>query len=171
MRIRRRAIRKSLSGFCESKKTGTGGDLIMTTIVLISCVSKKVFAKPGEKILAEKLYDSTLFRLSFAYARKLQTTKIHILSAKHGLLPLEKEIETYNETLNDKSHRERRKRAAKVLKQLREKCATGADKFVILVRKNYYQDLIYHLPNHEMPMEKLPIGKKLQWLKERLCNG
>jgi hypothetical protein len=146
----------------------------MAAIALISCVSEKVETKPGEKIPAEKLYTSDLFRKSLAYAKKLQAEKkadkIFILSAKHHLLPLEKEIETYNETLNDKPRGERREWAKKVFEQLKEKCAVDTDRFVILAGKNYYQDLIPHLPNHEMPMEGLPIGKRLQWLNVQLLG-
>ena len=67
-------------------------------IVLISCASKKLAFKSK----AEDLYISTLFRLSFAYAKKLKPDKIFILSAKYGLLNLNDEIATYNETLNNK---------------------------------------------------------------------
>jgi hypothetical protein len=84
----------------------------MATIALISCVSKKIKTKPGEKIPAGKLYTSDLFRKSLAYAKKLQADKkidkIFILSAKHYVLPLEKDIETYNETLKNKPRGERR---------------------------------------------------------------
>jgi hypothetical protein len=142
----------------------------MATIVLISCVSKKVKIKPGEKIPAKNLYTSDLFKKSLAYAKKLQANKIFILSAKHGLISLEKKIETYNETLNDKSNIERREWAAMVLEQLKQECAINTDKFVILAGKNYYKDLIIHLTNYKIPMEGLGIGKKLQWLKKRGCN-
>lgn len=67
-------------------------------IALISCVSQKLsqHAKPKE------LYVSTLFKLNLKYAEKLEPDEIFILSAKHGLLSLDQQIEPYEQTLNNK---------------------------------------------------------------------
>ncbi len=65
-------------------------------IVLISCVSQKL----PQRAKVKDLYISTLFKFNLKYAEKLKPDDIFVLSAKHGLLPLEKEIEPYNETLN-----------------------------------------------------------------------
>ena len=64
----------------------------MKKIVLISCVSKKL-PHPAS---AQDLYVSPLFRLNLQYARKLQPDAIYILSAKHGLLDLDTEVEPYD---------------------------------------------------------------------------
>ena len=61
----------------------------MRTIVLISCA----FQKEDSKMEAQKIYKSTLFKKSLAYAKKLKPDAIYILSAKHHLLPLDKVIE------------------------------------------------------------------------------
>ena len=62
----------------------------MKTIVLISCVSKKL----AHAARARDIYVSPLFRLNLAYAESLKPDAIYVLSAKHGLLALEDQIET-----------------------------------------------------------------------------
>jgi len=87
------------------------------TIILISCVSKKL--KHGAK--AKDLYTSTLFKYSLAYSRKLNSDYIYILSAKHGLVALNEYIEPYNETLNEKRGHEVKEWAENVVNQMNEK--------------------------------------------------
>ncbi len=67
----------------------------MKKIVLISCASKKrdVACK------ARELYQSTLFKLSLAYAETLNADHIFILSALHGVVDLNSIIEPYNITI------------------------------------------------------------------------
>ena len=75
----------------------------MKTIIIISCISKKL----PHKAKAKDLYISALFKLSFQYAKSLNVNDIYILSAKYGLLPLDQEVEPYEQTLNRMSKRER----------------------------------------------------------------
>lgn len=70
--------------------------MIMSRIVLISCVSRKV----GHKAKAKDLYKGPLFTSSLAFGQSLKPDKIFILSALHHLLDLNKEIEPYNVTLS-----------------------------------------------------------------------
>ena len=137
----------------------------MAIIALISCVSKKC----QYKTKAQNMYISPLFLKSLKYVNHiLKPTKTFILSAKYGLLETDKEIEPYNETLNDKNQNEKLAWANNVMNQLRKECDIKNDKFIFLAGKAYYEKLIFHLPNNEILMQNLPIGKRLQWLKEKL---
>jgi len=89
----------------------------MKKIVLISCVSQKL----SEKARAEDLYTSTLFKLNLQFAKKLNPDKIYILSAKYGLLDLNKKIDPYHVTLNNMPAKERKSWAEGVLKQLNQR--------------------------------------------------
>ena len=82
-------------------------------IVLISCVSKKL----PYRAKARDLYVSTLFKLNLKYANSLNPDEIYVLSAKHGLLELEREIEPYEQTLNNMRTTEIRAWANNVLQQ------------------------------------------------------
>jgi cytoplasmic iron level regulating protein YaaA (DUF328/UPF0246 family) len=137
----------------------------MGNIALISCVSKKCLYKTE----AKNMYTSSLFVKSLKYANDiLKPNRIFILSAKYGLLNINEKIEPYNETLNDKNQKEKREWANNVINQLMKEGNINNDRFIFLAGKNYYENLILSLPNNEILMENLQIGKRLQWLKENL---
>ena len=64
---------------------------------------------------------STLFKLSYLFAKMIGCDDIYVLSAKYGLLNEEEIIEPYDETLNRKNITERRNWADKVIAQLKKK--------------------------------------------------
>ncbi|MDY0385692.1 MAG: hypothetical protein RBT65_00900 [Methanolobus sp.] len=137
----------------------------MATNVLISCVSKKL----EHKAKAEDLYVSTLFKYNLQYAKSMGADKIFILSAKHGLLGFEEEIEPYNQTLNNMGTGEIRIWAKKVLSQLKESTDIKNDHFVFLAGDKYRKFLLPHISSYEIPLEGMRIGEQLQYLKE-LCQ-
>ncbi len=136
----------------------------MKRIVLISCVSKKL-PHPAR---AKDLYVSPLFRLNLQYARKLQPDAIYILSAKHGLLDLDTEVEPYNLTLNDMATRQVQAWAEQVLEQIKQRADLRRDHFVFLAGLKYRKFLVPRLASYEVPMEGLTIGRQLQFLSERV---
>jgi hypothetical protein len=136
-------------------------------IVLISCVSKK---QPF-KTKAEHLYISPLFKLNLQYARSLKPDRIFILSAKHGLLSLDNEIEPYDETLNTKSTREIKQWANKVVEDLRSLIDIGSDEVIFLAGEKYRKYIIPHLKNYRIPLQGLSIGRQLQYLSHELQKG
>ncbi|MDQ7030699.1 MAG: hypothetical protein Q9O62_13430 [Ardenticatenia bacterium] len=138
----------------------------MNTIVLVACVSKKL----PHKAKARELYISPLFRMNLKYAQRFSPQKVFILPAKYELVQLDEEIEPYDVTLNKMSDRERRNWAAKVVSQLQEHSDLGNDHFVILAGQKYRQYLLPHLRSYEVPLAGLPIGKQLQFLKEKTAH-
>lgn len=136
----------------------------MKKIVLISCVSKKL-AHPAN---ARDLYVSPLFRLNLEYAKKLKPDTIYILSAKHGLLDLDTEIEPYNLTLNNMPSRQVQAWAEQVLEHLKERADLSKDHFVLLAGQKYRKFLVPRLASYEVPMEGLTIGRQLRFLSERV---
>ena len=133
-------------------------------IVLISCASKKL----AYKSKAEDLYISTLFRLSLAYAKKLKPDKIFILSAKYGLLNLNDEIATYNETLNNKPVSDIKIWAEKVVFKLGKIANLQNDMFIFFAGKKYRKYILPHIKNYEIPLKSLRIGEQLKFLKNKL---
>ena len=136
----------------------------MKRVVLISCVSKK----RSSKARVAELYISTLFQLNLQYARKLEPDDISILSAKHGLLGLDEEIEPYDVTLNKMTANEQRFWANKVIEQLERHFDLQHDHFIILAGERYRQYLLPYLASYEIPLKGLPIGKQLQYLKRQV---
>jgi len=133
-------------------------------ILLISCASKKLKSKAK----AKNLYISQLFKYNLKYAESLKPDKTFILSAKHFLLPLEKEIEPYDLTLNKMSDKEIKHWAESVLKQLREESNLNEDIFIFLAGEKYRKYLVPSIKNYEIPLKGLGIGKQLKFLKKKL---
>jgi cytoplasmic iron level regulating protein YaaA (DUF328/UPF0246 family) len=136
-------------------------------IVLISCGSQKL----DKKTKAENLYTGTLFKLSLQFAKKQKHDEIFILSAKHGLLGLNDEIEPYDVTLNNMPEKDRKSWADGVLKQLNNKFSLKNDHFIILAGSLYRQFLLPELYSYEIPLEGMSIGKQLRCLKRKLNDG
>ncbi len=137
----------------------------MAKVVFISCVSKKL----PRKAKAKELYISDLFKKSLAYAKSLKPKKIFILSAKYGLLPLNKKIAPYEQTLNTMKSGEVQKWAARVLLQLRaQKVDFKRDEAIFLAGAKYRKYLMPHFRHAKAPLSKLGIGRQLAYLKHAI---
>jgi len=113
------------------------------------------------------IYISPLFKKNIEYAFNRKVDNIFILSALHGLIGLEEEIEPYDVTLNDMSTREKNKWARMVFKQIQDHPDIPdikEVKFLILAGMSYRGTLEPVLPHTEMPLYGLPIGMQLQRL-------
>jgi hypothetical protein len=129
-------------------------------IVLISCSSNKVH----HKAKAKDLYISPLFVGNLRFARNLKPDSIFILSAKYGLLELDREVEPYNTTLNDMPSAQVKAWADQVVEQLKKQADLQSDHFIILAGEKYRKYLVPHLVSYEVPLQGMPIGKQLQYL-------
>lgn len=138
----------------------------MSKVVLVSCSA----GKADHPAPAEELYSSDLFDKQLAYAKKLADPKnIYILSAKHHLVPLRKELAPYNVTLKDMGADKREEWANVVLDQLKKRgYDLGTDKFVILAGSAYRQYLEPHMKNVEIPFKGLRIGQQKKALLSKL---
>jgi hypothetical protein len=132
----------------------------MKKIVLISCVS----AKLKTVCRAKDLYVSPLFRGNLRYADSLSPDQIFILSAKYGLLPLNRYIAPYDLTLNDFTKGQLREWANRVLINLRTVSDLKRDLFIFLAGNNYRRFLLPEISHYQIPMEGLSIGKQLHFL-------
>ncbi len=130
-------------------------------IVLISCVSKKL----PHSAEVKNLYISTLFKFNLKYANTLGADSIYILSAKHGLISLNEEIEPYELTLNNMPSNEIKEWANKVKQQLTAITLLEEDEFIFLAGDKYRKYLLPHIKHVQIPFEGLRIGKQLQKLK------
>jgi len=135
----------------------------MKTIVLIACASKKL----AQRARAQDLYISALFVANLRYAQSLRPNAIYILSAKHGLLALDQEVEPYDLTLNTMPVAQVRAWARRVLAQLRGQADLKNDRFVFLAGDKYRKFIIPHLAHWEAPLQGMRIGEQLQFLQSR----
>jgi len=135
----------------------------MKTIVLIACAAKKV----AHRARAADLYSSPLFVANLRYARSLKPDAIYILSAKYGLLALDREVEPYDLTLNTMPVAQVRAWAGRVVTQLWEVADLRNDRFVFLAGDKYRKFIAPQLAHWEAPLEGMRIGEQLQWLQSR----
>ena len=137
----------------------------MKTIILISCCSKKLKVRSR----AKDIYVSTRFKYSLQYAKQLRPDMIFILSSKHGLLNMYKEIDPYDETLNNKSVFEVAHWSALVVEDLCKVSDLGNDMFIFFAGEKYRRDIIPYIKNYRIPLKGLKIGQQLRKLK-LLCK-
>lgn len=138
----------------------------MSKVVLISCVSKKL----PYKAKAKDLYISSLFKYNLKYAKSLNPDKVFILSAKYGLIDLEREIEPYDKTLNNMPSEEIKKWEDCVIGQLKKEANPEEDEFIFLAGEKYRKYLLPHISKYQIPLEGMKIGEQLQYLKMRCSN-
>ncbi len=134
----------------------------MKKIVLVSCGK----TKRAHRSKACDLYQGELFKNSLAYAKKLKPDAIYILSAKHGLLELDDEIDPYEKTLNKNDGGAW---AKQVLQDIQEIADIAKDEFIFLAGNDYRKDLSHYIKHSKAPMARIVgLGTQNKWLKERI---
>lgn len=105
--------------------------------------------------------------MNLAFAYSLQPNKIYILSAKHGLVDLEQEIEPYEQTLNEMSVQEIKTWTEKVKRQMKGRIDFENDEVVFLAGEKYRKYLLPSFRKARVPLKGLRIGEQLQYLKNK----
>ena len=118
-------------------------------IALVACVKQK----QGSPCQAKDMYVSEDFKAWMKYAESWGADKIFILSGKHGLLELTKEIKPYDFNLNVQSRSYRRAWAKDVLTKLTKEASFENDHFLILSNRLYAEDLSPNFKYFEMPLD------------------
>lgn len=132
----------------------------MATVVFIGCGKRKASGvKP-----AKDLYTGRFFCLSLAVARTLTTdSRIFVLSAKYGVVPLSKRIASYDLKLSQLSKRDRDDWRERVRAFVDTRLAAGdAVSFVC--------GSLYHktLSGTRVLPESLGMGEQMSWMMSYL---
>ena len=142
----------------------------MARIVLLSCTKSKL-DKPAP---AQELYSaSPMFQKTLEYGKKLKPDKMYILSAKHHLVPLTKELAPYDKTLKEMPKDEKEKWGEETVKQMKSAGINPEkDKFIFLTGNEYMKPLAKYIPedNMEKPMDGKRFGQLLKWLNSQLSE-
>jgi hypothetical protein len=132
----------------------------MENIVFLMCGKDK----EKFKTRAKYLYKSKRFQKSLQYAKILANENyIFILSAKHGLLELEIEIEPYDKSIYDMSITEKDEWAKMVISKLKTKVDIDNNNFIFLTDDFYSEYLCKHLSHFELPLNGLNQNEHLSW--------
>jgi hypothetical protein len=95
---------------------------------------------------------------------------VFILSAKHGLVTTETEIEPYDKSLKIMSVPEKEEGGKKVVSQLKEFVDIENGKFVFLTDRIYSEFVCKHLKNVELPLVNIEQEKHLEWLNNEIMK-
>jgi len=140
----------------------------MATVVLLSCTkSKTVYEAPAQELYSA----SPMFQKTLEYGKSLQPDKMYILSAKHYLVPLSKELAPYDKTLKEMPKEEKEKWGEETVKQMKQAGLNlNKDKFIFLTGSEYMKPLLKYIPaeNISTPMEGLRLGERMQWLNAQI---
>jgi len=140
----------------------------MARIVLLSCTKSKL----DKSAPAQELYSaSPMFQKTLEYGKKLKPDKMYILSAKHHLVPLTKELAPYDKTLKEMPKDEKEKWGEETIKQMKSAGINPEkDKFIFLTGNEYMKPLAKYIPedNMEKPMDGKRFGQRLKWLNSQL---
>jgi hypothetical protein len=138
-------------------------------IALVSCVK----SKQPSPAPAKDLYTSTLFRGMREYA-EANADAWYILSAEHGLLGPDQVTAPYERTLNTMEKAAREEWAERVQRQLATVLPAGAE-VIMLAGERYREGLVPFLERRghriTIPLEGLPFGLQLKWLKESAAGS
>ena len=142
----------------------------MAKVVLLSCTKSKL----DKSAPAQELYSaSPMFQKTLAYGKKLKPDKMYILSAKHHLVPLTKELAPYDKTLKEMPKDEKEKWGEETIKQMKSVGINPQkDKFIFLTGGEYLKPLTQYIPeeNIETPMEGKRFGQRLKWLNSQISE-
>jgi basic membrane lipoprotein Med (substrate-binding protein (PBP1-ABC) superfamily) len=140
----------------------------MAKIVLLSCTKSKLdHAAPAQELYSA----SPMFQKTLEYGKALKPDKMYILSAKHHLVPLTKELAPYDKTLKEMPKAEKEKWGEETVKQMKSAgVSPEKDKFIFLTGSEYMKPLAKYIPeeNMEKPMEGKRFGQRLQWLNSQV---
>lgn len=140
----------------------------MAKVVLLSCTKSKL----DHKAPAQELYSaSPMFKKTLEYGKSLHPDKMYILSAKHFLVPLDKELAPYDKTLKEMPKDEKEKWGEITMQQMK-KAGLNLDKddFIFLTGSEYLKPFIGHIKHIETPMKGLKLGQRLKWLNSQISK-
>jgi len=136
----------------------------MKRICLIACASSKQDTPQA----AKDLYISALFQKSVGWMNKQNFDYWFILSAKHGLLPPDKVIAPYNQTLNQMPVKQRIQWSINVYQSLKPYLDKNTSVTFLAGDKYRSKHLVHLIQKVEceilVPMEGMRIGEQLKWL-------
>ncbi|WP_375431119.1 DUF6884 domain-containing protein [uncultured Friedmanniella sp.] len=132
-------------------------------LFLVQCSA----TKSTQRLPAESIYISALFRKSMDLARAVPGSRQMILSAKHGLLQPSTVIEPYDISLTSLSRMQRASWAESVIRDLVRR-VPPATRIVMLAGSDYSDPLLRPLRQHFTevlePLRQRGIGRRLKWL-------
>jgi len=139
----------------------------MKPIVLLMCGKNKL----SQKAKAKDLYTSPRFQKSIEYAKTITDySNIYVLSAEHGLLGLEQEIDPYDKSIYEMSVQEKKAWADMVIKSLSNISNPKEDKYIFLTDDDYNEFLLPYISNFELPLKGIMQDEHINFFNNKLLS-
>jgi len=128
----------------------------LKTVVLITCTK----TKHNGVHKAEYLYSASQnFVKYLESARSVAAdSDIYVISALYNLIPLTKEIKSYDYSLSEKSEQEQYAWGNGITEHLSEHYDINNTKFIVIADEDYCLPLLKNLPFMDMPLEGVGCG-------------
>jgi hypothetical protein len=127
--------------------------------------------KLPHKAMAKDLYTSPRFQKSIEYAKTLTDYScIFILSAKHGILKLEGEIDPYDMSIYKMPIQDKKAWSERVISLLEAVSDPKEDTYVFLTDDFYSENLIPYLVNVELPLKGIPQEEHIHFFTKKLSG-
>jgi len=132
-------------------------------VVLISCSKSKL----TKKAPARDLYTGTLFKRAVSWAER-KGYRWYVVSALHGLVQPNRELDPYDFTLKQLRTRERESWAHMVVAAGLTKYVSRGSHAILIIPQLYRRyieaELVKASITFENPVEHLAIGQQIRWL-------
>lgn len=137
----------------------------MSKIAIISCGKNKAKIKAK----ARDLYLGSSFKMGLSFALKhFDDKNIYILSAKHGLLKLDQEIEPYEKSLIKAGESEKKLFALKIIDQIKTTFDRD-DEIYFFVSYEYIKYVLTHIEQKFLlPLKNKRQGFQRKYFKEEI---
>jgi hypothetical protein len=135
-------------------------------VALIGCGKKKLDGKHR----ARDLYTGPLFKAALAHATRT-ADEVFVLSAQHGLLPLDKEVDSYDRPLRAASKVQRQSWAYRVCLDLRGRMRGRRFEVFLYAGQTYADPVESYLALLDpsvavtIPLSGLTLGYQLRWFR------
>jgi hypothetical protein len=153
----------------------------MTTVLLIPCVGLKL----AHRAPARDLYQGPLFSACLAYSESIQPDATYILSAMHGLVSLDQELDPYDVTLRELPEPERSmypfvrvltdteldQWAQSVIAALESLYKLDSTIFIALADSSYILPLRSALPNLREPLAGMSLADRPAAIAAMIARG
>jgi hypothetical protein len=140
--------------------------ITVARVALVGCGKKKLEGKHRGR----DLYTGPLFKAALAHATRT-ADEVFILSAAHGLLPLDQEVDSYDRPLRGSSKSERQSWAYRACLDLRQRMRRRPFEVFIYAGQTYADPIENCLALLDRsiavttPLSGLTLGFQLRWLR------
>lgn len=135
--------------------------------VVLLCSANRKAPHPAP---AWDLYRSEFFRLGKAFAQQYQPNRIFILSAAHGLVPAEQELQPYTMTMSALGQGDVKTWGKLIATQLDEQIDLQRHQVMVLGLGRFANPIVRHLPHSTAPLARMTLEGAMNFLRQQV-NG